>query len=193
MEIIDLESAIESILFAAGSPISGEKIAEALELEQETVDAALSSLADKYGFERRGMRIVRLDRAWQMTTASEFSEVVRRALELRKPPSLSRAALEVLSIIAYYQPVTRAYIEQIRGVDSSATVGMLAERGLIEDCGYLDLPGRPRLFRTTAAFLRAFGISSLGELPDITDPVPAPGMIEGQLILDIDALEDGAE
>jgi len=183
MEINDLPGALESILFASGSPISTERIAEALELSGEVVEAALSELADRYSFERRGIRIVHLENEWQMTTSGEFAPQVRRALELRKPPPLSKAALEVLSIIAYYQPVTRAYIEQIRGVDSSNTVGMLAERGLIEDCGFLDLPGRPRTFRTTPAFLRTFGLESINELPSVAD-APNFSAPEGQITFD---------
>ena len=181
MEMSDLPGALESILFAAGAPVPEIKIAEALELPQETFEAALSELADRYRFERRGIRIVKLADDWQMTTSGEYAAQVRRALELRKPPPLSKAALEVLSIIAYYQPVTRAYIEQIRGVDSSNTVGILAERGLIEDCGYLDLPGHPRIFRTTPAFLRTFGLSSLEEMPALGELVDGQPELEGQM------------
>ena len=191
MEINDLPGALESILFAAGAPVSEAKIAEALELPEETVESALTALADKYSFERRGLRIVRLDHDWQMTTSGEYASEVRRALELRKPPALSKAALEVLSIIAYYQPVTRAYIEQIRGVDSSNTVGILAERGLIEDCGCLDLPGRPRIFRTTPAFLRTFGLSSIDEMPELSDR--GEGMMEGQITFDSAVTEPSEE
>lgn len=179
MDINDLSAVLEGILFASGGSVSQAKIAEALELPEETVEAALEQLAGKYRFERRGIRIVRLEDAWQMTSSPEFAPEVRRALELRKPPPLSKAAMEVLALIAYYQPVTRAYIEQIRGVDSSSTVGNLSERGLIEDCGYMDVPGRPRLFRTTDAFLRSFGITHLSELPDIGEH--EEGMMSGQL------------
>lgn len=189
MDINELPAALESILFASGSPISTARIADALELPEEIVERALSDLSDKYSFERRGMRIIKLEEEWQMTTSGEFAVQVRRALELRKPPPLSRAALEVLSIIAYYQPVTRAYIEQIRGVDSSNTVGMLAERGLIEDCGCLELPGRPRIFRTTPAFLRAFGLESISELPSVADTLDAE-QPDGQLSIDMPGSED---
>ena len=179
MDINDLGAVLEGILFASGGAVAQAKIAEALELPEETVETALTELAGKYSFERRGMRIVRLEDSWQMTSSPEFAAEVRRALELRKPPPLSRAAMEVLAVIAYYQPVTRAYIEQIRGVDSSSTVGSLAERGLVEDCGYMDVPGRPRLFRTTDAFLRTFGITNISELPDIGEH--DEGMMAGQL------------
>ncbi len=179
MDINDLGAVLEGILFASGGSVAQSKIAESLELPEETVEAALEKLAGEYGFERRGMRIVRMEDSWQMTSSPEFAAEVRRALELRKPPPLSRAAMEVLAIIAYYQPVTRMYIEQIRGVDSSSTVGILAERGLVEDCGYMDVPGRPRLFRTTDAFLRTFGIATLGDLPDIGEQDAE--MLKGQM------------
>lgn len=182
MDINDLGAVLEGILFASGGSVAQSKIAESLELPEETVEAALEKLAGEYGFERRGMRIVRMEDSWQMTSSPEFAAEVRRALELRKPPPLSRAAMEVLAIIAYYQPVTRMYIEQIRGVDSSSTVGILAERGLVEDCGYMDVPGRPRLFRTTDAFLRTFGIATLGDLPDIGEQDAE--MIKGQMRID---------
>lgn len=191
MDINDLGAVLEGILFASGGAVAQSKIAESLELPEETVEAALEKLAGEYGFERRGMRIVRMEDSWQMTSSPEFAAEVRRALELRKPPPLSRAAMEVLAIIAYYQPVTRMYIEQIRGVDSSSTVGILAERGLVEDCGYMDVPGRPRLFRTTDAFLRTFGITTLGDLPDIGEP--DADMLKGQMRIGDEGAADGAE
>lgn len=191
MDINDLGAVLEGILFASGGSVAQSKIAESLELPEETVEAALEKLAGEYGFERRGMRIVRMEDSWQMTSSPEFAAEVRRALELRKPPPLSRAAMEVLAIIAYYQPVTRMYIEQIRGVDSSSTVGILAERGLVEDCGYMDVPGRPRLFRTTDAFLRTFGITTLGELPDIGEP--DADMLKGQMRIGDENAADGEE
>lgn len=191
MDINDLGAVLEGILFASGGAVAQSKIAESLELPEETVEAALEKLAGEYGFERRGMRIVRMEDSWQMTSSPEFAAEVRRALELRKPPPLSRAAMEVLAIIAYYQPVTRMYIEQIRGVDSSSTVGILAERGLVEDCGYMDVPGRPRLFRTTDAFLRTFGITTLGDLPDIGEP--DADMLKGQMRIGDEGAVDGAE
>lgn len=191
MDINDLGAVLEGILFASGGAVAQSKIAESLELPEETVEAALEKLAGEYGFERRGMRIVRMEDSWQMTSSPEFAVEVRRALELRKPPPLSRAAMEVLAIIAYYQPVTRMYIEQIRGVDSSSTVGILAERGLVEDCGYMDVPGRPRLFRTTDAFLRTFGITTLGDLPDIGEP--DADMLKGQMRIGDEGAADSAE
>ena len=136
---------------------------------------------DTYSYERRGVRILRLDTAYQMVSAPEHADRVRKAFESRKPAKLSPPALEVLAVIAYYQPTTRAYIDQVRGVDSAYTVGLLLDRELIEECGRLAVPGRPILYRTTSAFLRTFGLSSLEELPELPAPVPE----EGQLSLDL--------
>ena len=167
METGGLEPAIEGILFAAGEAVSAKRIAAVLAVsEQEVLDAA-KRIADRLRSERRGIRLVRLENALQLCSAPELSDVIRQALETRKPPRLTQTALEVLAVTAYFQPVTRAYIESLRGADSSYTVGVLQERGLIEPCGTLDAPGRPTLFRTTQAFLRTFGLSSLDELPPL--------------------------
>ena len=180
MEIHEIESAVEGILFASGEPVSADRIASVLLAEREDVLKAASNLADKYAYERRGIRLVNLDSMLQMCSAPELSDIIRTALETRKPPRLSQPALEVLAIIAYFQPVTRAYIEQVRGVDSSYTVGLLHERGLIEPAGKLDAPGRPVLYRTTLNFLRTFGLSSLDELPVLEE---AENEIDGQIRL----------
>lgn len=167
MELKELESAIEAILFAAGDPVPAERICTALEQDRETVDAVCQRLADDYSYERRGIRLIRLEDSWQMCSAPEHASAIRKTLESRKPARLSQTALEVLAIVAYFQPVTRTYIEQIRGVDSAYTVGLLLERELIEEAGRLAVPGRPTLFRTTKNFLRSFGLSSLEELPEL--------------------------
>lgn len=190
MELKELYAALEAILFAAGGSVPQDKISEALGVDTGTVEAALDELAGRFRYERRGVRIVRLEDSWQMTSSPEFADEVRAVLELRKPPPLSKAALEVLSIIAYYQPVTRAFIEQIRGVDSSSTVGILAERGLVEECGTLDVPGRPHLFKTTDAFLRTFGITSISELPEI---IEFDGVDNGQLTIGDEVNEGEAD
>ena len=136
----------------------------------------LRKLEDYYSYERRGIRLIRMEESYQLCSAPEYADVIRRTFEIRKPAKLSQPALEVLTIIAYYQPTTRAYVDQIRGVDSSYTVGLLLDRKLIEECGRLQVPGRPRLYRTTKNFLRAFHLSSLEELPEM------PGIEnEGQL------------
>jgi segregation and condensation protein B len=173
MEIRDIESIIEGILFASGEPVAMSRIALCLGAEESDVYEAAVALRDRYVFERRGLRLVFLDKSIQLCSAQEFADIIRLTLETRRQPQLSQQALEVLAIVAYFQPVTKTYIEQVRGVDSSYTVGLLQERGLIETCGRLSVPGRPLLFRTTAAFLRTFGITSLDELPELPDPESA--------------------
>lgn len=167
MDINDLEGAIEGILFASGEAVSIKRIAAVLAVDEELVIDASRHLADMLAYKRRGIRLLRLEDSLQLCSAPEYGDVIRQALETRKPPKLTQTALEVLAVVAYFQPVTRAYIEELRGADSSYTVGTLTERGLIEPCGTLDAPGRPTLFRTTNNFLRVFGISSLEELPEL--------------------------
>ena len=167
MELNELQCALESVLFAAGEPVPVERLCLGLEVDRPTLDAVAQELMDKYKYERRGMRIVRMDTSYQMCSAPEFAPHIRKTLESRKPPKLSQPALEVLAVIAYYQPVTRAYVDQVRGVDSSYTVSLLLERDLIEEAGKLAVPGRPTLFRTTKNFLRTFELNSLAELPEL--------------------------
>lgn len=182
-EMKEIEAAVEGILFASGEPVHIDRICLAAELDRPTAELVLQKLMDYYSFERRGMRLLRLEDSWQLCSAPEYADVIRRAFEIRKPAKLSQPALEVLTIIAYYQPTTRAYVDQIRGVGSSYTVGLLLDRHLIEECGRLQVPGRPRLYRTTKAFLRAFHLNSLEDLPEM------PGMeADGQLRL----AEDGS-
>ena len=182
-EMKEIEAAVEGILFASGEPVHIDRICLAAELDRPTAELVLQKLMDYYSFERRGMRLLRLEDSWQLCSAPEYADVIRRAFEIRKPAKLSQPALEVLTIIAYYQPTTRAYVDQIRGVDSSYTVGLLLDRHLIEECGRLQVPGRPRLYRTTKEFLRAFHLNSLEDLPEM------PGMeADGQLRL----AEDGS-
>lgn len=177
MELKELESVIEGILFAAGDPVGVERICLTLEQDRETVDAVCQRLADQYSYERRGVRLVRLDNCWQMCSAPEHAEAIRKTFESRKPAKLTQPALEVLAAVAYFQPVTRAYVDQIRGVDSSYTMGLLQERELIEECGRLAVPGRPIQYRTTKTFLRTFGLGSLAELPELPSSSPEDGQI----------------
>ena len=169
MEMKEIESAIEGILFASGEPIHVDRICVALEMDRPTVEKVLQKLMDYYAYERRGMRLLRIEDSWQLCSSPDYADVIRKAFEIRKPAKLSQPALEVLTIIAYYQPTTRAYVDQIRGVDSSYTMGLLQERNLIEECGRLQVPGRPRLYRTTKQFLRAFHLTSLEDLPEMPD------------------------
>ena len=172
----DLNSAIEAILFAAGDSVPIARLSLIIGVGEDEVERCAKELQDDYSFNRRGMRILRLDNKLQMCSAPDYAGYISKILEQRKPPMLSQAALETLAIVAYFQPVTRAYIEQVRGVDSSYTVGALQERGLIEECGRLEVPGRPSVFRTTDVFLRTMGISSLTELPPLPEVIASEGM-----------------
>ena len=182
LDIKEIEAAIEGILFASGEPVSIERICMATELDRPTAEQVLRRLGDYYAYERRGIRLVQMDESYQLCSSPDYADTIRRAFEIRKSAKLSQPALEVLTIIAYYQPTTRAYVDQVRGVDSSYTMSLLLERGMIEECGRLQVPGRPHLYRTTKKFLRDFHLSSLEELPEL------PGLeTEGQLRL----TEDG--
>lgn len=179
LEMKEVEAAIEGILFASGEPVAVDRICMAMDMDRPTVELVLQKLTDYYAYERRGMRLLKMEDSYQLCSAPEYGDIIRRAFEVRKPAKLSQPALEVLTIIAYYQPTTRAYVDQIRGVDSSYTVGLLLDRHLIEECGRLQVPGRPRLYRTTQSFLRAFHLNSLEDLPQM------PGLeADGQMRLD---------
>ena len=196
MEQSELQRAIEAILFAAGEPVEVDRLAMALEADAKDITAAADALMDVLSFERRGMRILRLENAYQMVSSGEMADYITKALETRKPPKLSASQLESLTIVAYYQPATKAMVEQIRGVDSSYSIGALLNKKLIEDAGRLNVPGRPILYRTTANFLRTFGLSSLEELPAI-DKVslgePFVGDMEQQEIQEPDQNADKEE
>ncbi len=191
MDKIELKSAVEAILFASGEPVSAARIAIVTDSDEADVLAAGAELAAEYEAGKRGIRLVRLNDSLQLHSAPEHADAITRALEQRRAPKLSPASLEVLAIAAYFQPVTRAYIEQMRGVDSSYTVGVLTERGMIEPCGQLEAVGRPTLYRTTDLFLRTMGISSLDELP----PLPEIGGSDAakQLQEKVDALRAAEE
>ena len=176
MDKTELQRALEAILFAAGEPVELSRLASTTQTDEKDVELALNELADELAFNRRGIRIIRLEKAYQMVSSGEMSEYITAALETRKPPRLSASQLETLTIIAYYQPATKAMVEQIRGVDSSYSVSALLNKNLIEDAGRLNVPGRPIQYRTTADFLRTFGLSTLVELPeiekvDISEPI----------------------
>lgn len=193
MEDKELESALEGVLFAAGEPVPVERLCLGLETDRPTLDAAAQRLMDQYRYERRGIRLLRLDASYQLCSAPELAPEIRRTLEGRKPARLSQPALEVLAIIAYYQPVTRAYVDQIRGVDSAYTVGLLLERDLIEEAGRLAVPGRPVLFRTTKNFLRSFGMESLEELPDLPESSQEGRQLTRELESDLSRLRSEQE
>ena len=174
MELKEIESAMEGLLFAAGEPVGVERLCLTLGID-------------------RAVRLVRLDASYQLCSAPEYADYIRRALESRKPAKLSQSALEVLAIIAYYQPATRAYVDQVRGVDSSYTVGLLLDRDLIEECGRLAVPGRPILYRTTPTFLRSFGLSSLEELPELPNASPEDGQLTLEMQTALEQLKSQQE
>ena len=167
MEQTELQRTLMAVLFAAGEPVSIARLAQSLEVDADEIEREAKALMDSLSYNRSGIRIVRLEDAYQMCSASEQAAFVTKTLETRKPPKLSQSQLETLTIVAYYQPTTKAYIEQIRGVDSAYSVSALLTKKLICEDGRLNVPGRPILYRTTPDFLRVFGLSSLDELPEV--------------------------
>jgi segregation and condensation protein B len=167
LEIKKLQGAIEAVLFSSGDPVSINRIAEALELDVPTASKMLQNLIDDFNSRNSGVQIVRLDNNYQMCTNPEYAEYVRSVMDMRRNTPLSQAGMEVLAIVAYNQPVTKAFVEQIRGVDCSGVLGSLTAKGLIEERGRLELPGRPLLYGTTPDFLRCLSVTSLKELPPL--------------------------
>lgn len=174
MDLTELEGIIESVLFACGEPVSVYRLCELSGADKTTVTAVLARIGDRIAEHMRGITLLRLEDKYQLCTREQFGEYVRRALDHRRQTSLSQAALEVLAITAYNQPVTKAYIEQIRGVDCSGVLDTLREKGLVEERGRLDAPGKPLLYGTTADFLRVFDMTSLEELPELPEPQSPP-------------------
>lgn len=193
MDDRELKSTIEAILFASGEPVPSDRIALVLGLDKEEVLKAAKELSDEYSFQQRGVRLVRMEDALQLCSAPEYAQSITFALERRKPPKLSQPALEVLAICAYFQPVTRAYVDQIRGVDSSYTMGILLERGLIEACGKLDVTGRPSIYRTSELFLRTMSITSIVELPKLPDMSSDDGIAKLAQVIDSLKSEDNEQ
>ena len=189
MTINEMIPAFEAVLFAAGEPVEIEKFCTVFDVDDDTVEKVMDMLADRLDNSGSAVKLVRLDFSYQLCTRREYAENIRSVLDLRRKSPLSQAALEVLAVIAYNQPVTKAYVEQVRGVDCSGVVSTLVEKGLLEEKGRLELPGRPLLYGTTHNFLRCFGLKSLDDLPE----VPADETVEdsnGQLkMLSNDVLE----
>lgn len=182
-----LESAVLAVLFAVGEPLAPSRLAEALETKEEVVRSLLEHLRDTLEAQAGAFQILNLNGQYQLATREEHTGLIRRVMNQRRSVPLSQAALEVLAAVAYNQPVTRAYVEQVRGVDSSNIIASLVEKGLLEEAGRLELPGRPICYQTTPNFLRTFGLSSLEELP-LTEPAPGDDLpedlIEGQIGFD---------
>ena len=167
MKASKLQAAVEAILFASGEPVELEKIAQVLEIDIDVCEQIILNLSAKLDENNSGICVLKLGNMYQLSSRTEYAEVIRDVLELRKNTPLSPAAFEVLAVIAYNQPVTKSFVEQIRGVDCSGVIATLCQKKLIEEKGRLDLPGRPLIYGTTPDFLRCFSISSLDELPDL--------------------------
>ena len=169
MNMKELQNTLEAILFAVGEPVEIEKLSQTLETDEILLGQVLENLRALYDERDGGLCILKLDNKYQICTKKQYSDAVRRVLESKRNTPLSQAAFEVLAIIAYNQPVTKAFFEQIRGVDCSAVISTLCQRMLIEEKGRLDLPGRPLVYGTTSDFLRCFCLSSLSDLPAIPE------------------------
>lgn len=174
MDIRRIRGAIEAVLFASGEAVPVERIAAVLKLDRPTAEKILADLADRFNTERSGVRIVRFGDGYQMCSNPDYAGYVREIMEIRRNTPLSQAAMEVLAVIAYNQPVTKAFVEQVRGVDCSGVISSLAAKGLVEERGRLELPGRPLVYGTTSNFLRCLNISSLSELPPVSGDAAGP-------------------
>ena len=190
MEQNDLQRALMAVLFAAGEPVAASRLAESLQVDESEIHRECEALISALSYHRSGIRIVKLEDAYQMCSSAEMAEYVTKTLETRKPPKLSPSQLETLTVIAYYQPATKAYVETIRGVDSAYSVSALLTKKLIRECGRLNVPGRPILYETTPDFLRVFGLESLADLPDIEKVDNA--VKKEQLQLDLDAAQSAS-
>lgn len=163
----EYKSAIEAILFASGASVPVSRLAQTLEITDKQALKIAQELCDEYENSARGITVVRLDNSFQMVSKKEYAPQIRTAMDLRRNVPLSQAAMEVLAVVAYNQPVTKSFIEQVRGVDCSGVIGSLTQKDLIEEKGRLELPGRPLLYGTTENFLRCFSISSIDDLPPL--------------------------
>ncbi|MCM1544905.1 MAG: SMC-Scp complex subunit ScpB [Ruminococcus sp.] len=169
MTLEKIKSMLEAVLFAVAEPIELERLSSALEVDELTLEEALAKLQADYEKRKSGLCLLKLENKYQLCTATQYADEIRKVLEVRRNAPLSQAAFEVLAVIAYNQPVTKAFVEQVRGVDCSGVISSLCQKQLIEEKGRLDLPGRPLIYGTTANFLRCFCVSSLDELPSLPD------------------------
>lgn len=193
--IKSIEGAIEAILYAAGYPVKYEKIAEVLGLDLRNTKTLIEHMAEQYNSEssKHGIALLTFEDTCQFCTKEQYAPYIREALGIRRGGNLSASSMEVLAIVAYNQPVTRSFVDQVRGVDSSYAMNSLIDKALIEACGRLDAPGRPMLYATTEKFLRVFGLRSLSELPETEVMLPAKENVpmlpedDGQLTIDGDA------
>lgn len=179
-------SALEAVLFASGDPISIDRLSQTFEIQPEKIEKHIEELKEKLDNEKSGFTVVRLENTYQLVTREEFAPYIKKAFDIKRRTPLSPASLEVLAVIAYNQPVTRSFIEQVRGVDCSGVVSTLVEKGLIEERGRLELPGRPLLYGTTKTFLRSFSLSDLSDLPPLPKDKPEVNDVGEQLQIDED-------
>ena len=189
----ELTRGLEAVLFASGEPISIDRLSQTFEISAEKVVKAMDTLSEEYAENERGIVIVRLENTYQMTTAQKYAEYIKKAFDIRRRTPLSSAALEVLAVVAYNQPVTKSFIEQVRGVDCSGVVSTLVEKGLIEEKGRLELPGKPLLYGTTKNFLRCFSISDLSELPPLPKEENAVADVAEQLDMTAEVINEETE
>lgn len=174
MDVKEKLGAIEAVLFASGEPLELFRLSEACRLDAGAIPSMIRLINERYDDCGSGICIKKLDSSYQMCTREKFAPQIRAALETKKTTPLSNAAMEVLTIIAYNQPVSKGFVENVRGIDSSSVINNLLEKGLVEEAGRLDVPGKPLIYRTTAVFLRSFGLGSVSELP------PLPGQTEDE-------------
>lgn len=193
MKLEYLGAALEAVLFAAGEPMETDRLAEALGVTAEEITAAAGALMAALEESGSGLQLLTLGESWQLTTRADFAEQIRAALEVKRNTPLSNAAMEALTIIAYNQPVTKGFVERVRGVDSGSVVNTLVERGLLEEAGRIEVPGRPVTYRTTAHFLRTFGMQSLADLPPLPTSSEAEDLFEVQTAEGEDTVEESAE
>ncbi len=163
----NLKNSVEALIFASGEPLSTDKICEILECNQKEAVDAIKELTAEYKKRNSSIQIIKLNDSWQMTTISDFAAEIRKMLEIQRNTPLSQAAFEVLAVVAYNQPVTKSFVEQVRGVDCSGVMSSLVEKNLIEERGRLELPGRPLIYGTTDRFLRCFSLETLADLPEL--------------------------
>lgn len=178
MDINEKMADIEAILFAAGEPVPAEVLAQAGEVEPEVLPRILALLSDRYEETHSALQILRLEQSYQLATRPIHMNAIKRAMETKRNAPLSPAAMETLTIVAYNQPVTKSFVEHVRGIDSSSVVNTLVERDLLMDAGRLDVPGKPIAYRTTPRFLRCFGLNSLDDLPPLPNKNPQHSMLE---------------
>lgn len=185
-----LLSALEAVIFSSGDPISIERLSQVFEIEPEKIEKAADDLAEKLNNNNSGIRLLRLENTYQLSTREEYADYIKKAFDIRRRTPLSPAALEVLAVIAYNQPVTRSFIEQVRGVDCSGVVSTLVEKELIEERGRLELPGKPLLYGTTKNFLRCFNLSDLSDLPELPKNTPDESDVGEQLAIEENITEE---